>query len=96
MTHGTYAEYAKRKCRCDECRAYQNNRVAKNRAERLAEGRISHGTRSGYDAGCRCDECKARRIQASHALLEHNHVTRDIKPYGDCPACDYYHVGATA
>jgi hypothetical protein len=22
---------------------------------------------------------------------EHNHVTRDIKPLGQCPACDRYH-----
>jgi hypothetical protein len=22
---------------------------------------------------------------------EHNHVTRDIKPYGQCQACDKYH-----
>ncbi len=21
----------------------------------------------------------------------HNHVTRDIKPQGECPACDKYH-----
>lgn len=21
----------------------------------------------------------------------HNHITRDIKPYGQCPACDVYH-----
>lgn len=21
----------------------------------------------------------------------HNHVTRDIKPYGQCPACDSIH-----
>lgn len=23
--------------------------------------------------------------------VRHNHVTRDIKPYGRCPACDEYH-----
>ena len=22
--------------------------------------------------------------------MEHNHVTRDIKPSGECPACDLY------
>ena len=21
----------------------------------------------------------------------HNHVTREVKPYGQCPACDVYH-----
>jgi predicted amidophosphoribosyltransferase len=24
-------------------------------------------------------------------VSEHNHVTRDIKPLGKCPACDEYH-----
>ncbi len=24
-------------------------------------------------------------------MTEHNHVTRDIKPIGQCPACDRYH-----
>lgn len=26
----------------------------------------------------------------------HNHTTRDIKPLGVCPACDYYHNRAAA
>lgn len=25
---------------------------------------------------------------------EHNHITRDIKPPGECPACDHYHEGS--
>lgn len=54
--HGTYARYS-RGCRCDECREYQGARVARNRADRLASGRLSHGTRSAWDAGCRCTEC---------------------------------------
>lgn len=31
--------------------------------------------------------------QAQQALdvYAHNHVTRDIKPRGECPACDLYH-----
>jgi len=24
-------------------------------------------------------------------MSEHNHLTRDIKPEGQCPACDNYH-----
>lgn len=24
-------------------------------------------------------------------MTKHNHVTRDIKPRGECPACDAYH-----
>ncbi len=24
-------------------------------------------------------------------MNDHNHVTRDIKPLGQCPACDRYH-----
>lgn len=59
--HGTYSMY-KRRCRCDPCRTYQNRRNARNRLDRLTNGRLSHGTRSAYDAGCRCIPCrKARR-----------------------------------
>ncbi len=95
LNHGTYTMYARRKCRCDECKTYQRNRVAKNRAERLASGKLTHGTRSAYDCGCRCAFCKkARSIAASgEKNTVHNHITRDIKPYGMCPACDVYHVG---
>lgn len=25
--------------------------------------------------------------------MRHNHITRDIKPRGNCPACDLYHEG---
>jgi hypothetical protein len=24
--------------------------------------------------------------------VQHNHMTRDIKPHGQCPACDEYHA----
>lgn len=62
ILHGTYSTYFRRKCRCDECRRYQRERVARNRAERLARG-VVHGSRSSYDAGCRCDYCLgARRL----------------------------------
>lgn len=27
------------------------------------------------------------------ALMKHNHITRDIKEYGQCGACDEYHIG---
>jgi hypothetical protein len=27
------------------------------------------------------------------ARINHNHITRDIKPLGKCPACDVYHDG---
>ena len=55
-THGTYKAYAIHGCRCDRCREYQNARVAKSRADRLASGRINHGS-AGWDDGCRCDVC---------------------------------------
>lgn len=58
---GTYSAYYRDKCRCAKCRAYQTSRVAANRADRLAAGRINHGTVSGYDAGCHCDACSATR-----------------------------------
>lgn len=28
--------------------------------------------------------------------MSHNHVTRDIKPKGQCPACDEYHAKVEA
>ena len=59
--HGTYTRYADHGCRCDACRAYQRDRVARNRADRLASGRLNHGTRSARDAGCRCDACVMTR-----------------------------------
>jgi hypothetical protein len=62
--HGTYAMYFKEKCRCTACRVYQRNRVRRNRAERLATGNLTHGTRSSYDAGCRCMDCYRARQRA--------------------------------
>ena len=92
--HGTYTMYARKKCRCDECRSYQNSRVSRNRAQRLADGNLSHGTRSSYDAGCRCTSCsRARQVAYTSGISKnHNHMTRDIKPYGKCPACDLIHT----
>ena len=58
IVHGTYSTYFWHMCRCTECREGQRQRVARNRAERLASGSLSHGTRSAYDAGCRCEPCK--------------------------------------
>ena len=29
-------------------------------------------------------------------VIRHNHVTRDIKPLGECPACDAYHTREVA
>lgn len=62
-------------CRCEDCRAYQRQRVAANRAARAArlaagelkrnrgEGLLEHGVRASYDAGCRCEPCRlARRV----------------------------------
>lgn len=62
--HGTYSTYARGACRCDLCVTQQRERVRANRADRLASGRLSHGTRSAYDAGCRCDLCRRARVEA--------------------------------
>lgn len=35
-----------------------------NRTKRFQEGRIRHGSRSGYDAGCRCGPCASARRAA--------------------------------
>lgn len=72
--HGTSAMY-KRCQACPQCLAYQRNRVAANRADRLArlqqadmapalnpwQHPIGHGTPSSYDAGCRCSRCRQSR-----------------------------------
>ena len=51
-------------CRCPVCVESQRARVARNRADRLASGRLNHGTRSAYDAGCRCGPCRDVRRAA--------------------------------
>jgi hypothetical protein len=61
IRHGTYKAYAEARCRCYRCVAYQRERVARNRAERLASGRLNHGTRSARDCGCQCEPCLATR-----------------------------------
>lgn len=69
LRHGTYTAYARWDCRCRECVAYQNDRVRRNRAERKATGRLSHGTRSAWDAGCRCESCLATKRSAEQRYL---------------------------
>lgn len=27
-----------------------------------------------------------------HTYEKHNHITRDIKPWGECPSCNKYHA----
>lgn len=62
-------------CRCADCRTYQRERVAANRAARASRlaagdldrhrgtGQLEHSTRASYDAGCRCEPCRlARRV----------------------------------
>lgn len=64
IADNTYQRYG---CRCHGCRAAHNERVRQNRADRLATGRLNHGTRSAYDAGCRCKgpgSCSAARLAA--------------------------------
>jgi hypothetical protein len=68
IKHGTFGAYFYKGCRCQECRSYQRKRNAANRRERLASGRLSHGTRSAYDCGCRCDPCKGARRGAYDRL----------------------------
>jgi hypothetical protein len=31
-------------------------------------------------------------IEDPYKVVRHNHLTRDIKPKGTCPACDRYHA----
>lgn len=55
---------------CEGCKAHQRERVAQNRKERAESGKITHGTRSGYDAGCRDDCCRSKRLEAYSRLDE--------------------------
>jgi hypothetical protein len=68
IIHGTYSAYGRHHCRCDKCRDAHNERVRRNRADRLASGRLSHGTRAAYDCGCRCAPCRAARTGAYNRL----------------------------
>ena len=36
-------------------------------------------------------EKSRERLQKRLSAFDHNHVTRDIKPRGECPSCDRYH-----
>lgn len=65
--HGTVTRYRNYKCRCLMCRAAHREATARNRADRLASGRLSHGTRSAYDAGCRCVDCTRVHKEAHRA-----------------------------
>lgn len=69
--HSPIAGYERHGCRCDACVAGHNARVRENRRQRLAEGRLSHGTRSAYDAGCRCEDCGKARREAYTRLREY-------------------------
>lgn len=67
-THGTAYTYQTLGCRCDVCvlafRARKGRLCKANRLDRLRSGRLSHGTRSAYDAGCRCGPCREVRRAA--------------------------------
>lgn len=45
---------------------------------------------SAYDALLKEAEALAGALK--HTYIEHNHITRDIKPVGECPSCDKYHA----
>lgn len=49
----------------------------------------SHGPREIHDHPVSGDPINLDAIN-------HNHVTRDVKALGDCPACDRYHADARA
>lgn len=63
--HGTYAgwtwHHRHRVPACDECRSAKREYVRAQRAKALADGTLTHGRRSTYDAGCRCAQCRAAR-----------------------------------
>jgi hypothetical protein len=62
LPHGTTSAYRNRGCRCDECRAHNAVRQARQRGARgpLPPGDLRHGTLNGYtNYRCRCDQCAA-------------------------------------
>lgn len=61
MEHGTVTGYRNHGCRCADCRKAHAEANRRNREDRLASGRLNHGTRSALDAGCRCVACKATK-----------------------------------
>lgn len=69
--HSPTTGYERHNCRCEACVAHHNARVKQNRQERLADGRLTHGTRSAYDAGCRCVDCSEVRRAAYRRLREY-------------------------
>jgi len=62
--HGTLSAYRNHGCRCTRCTDAQAMSSRRNRLSRLSSGRLSHGSRSAYDAGCRCGQCRSARIEA--------------------------------
>jgi hypothetical protein len=58
LEHGKPTSYTAGGCRCDACRTAAMAHRKQRRAERLAAGDFTHGTRIGYHMGCRCTLCK--------------------------------------
>lgn len=66
--HGSHYRYKMLGCRCPMGVEAHRRRTEESRMNRLLEGRLSHGTRSAYDAGCRCDDCRKARRDAYRRL----------------------------
>lgn len=45
-------------CRCSQCREAHRAYTAARRKQALAEGTLTHGKSSTFDAGCRCTACR--------------------------------------
>ena len=61
MTHEPSHNQYTYGCRCEGCTFAHREYTRSRRAQSLAEGRLTHGKSSTYDAGCRCAECLAAR-----------------------------------
>lgn len=58
MRHGTSYGYKERRCRCDECRAWNAAHHAQGRDRREGTALV-HGSNSTYvNYKCRCDDCR--------------------------------------
>lgn len=64
IKHGTFNSYLHRGCRCDLCRAANNEVVQRGKARRVAKGGlIPHGLQGYGNYKCRCEICKAAKAE---------------------------------
>ncbi len=68
--HGNLTAYSHRKCRCNECKSFWNNKTKEYKSKKVKNSfsdtkkairygdNVEHGEYVRYRRGCRCDLCK--------------------------------------